>query len=65
MLCAKEIKSLTEAGTALGFKGDELWEFVNRPRPTERLRIQKEKENNVQIERENKERVRETEGKRD
>jgi len=34
-------------------------------RPTERLRIQKEKEKNVQIERENKERVRETEGKRD
>ena len=28
MLCAKEIKGLCEAGSALGYKDDELWEFV-------------------------------------
>ena len=50
MLCAKEIKGLCEAGSALGYKDDELREFVK----PERLRLEKEKQ--IQFEKEEKER---------
>jgi len=40
MLCAKEIKGLCEARSALDYKDDELREFVK----IERLRLEKEKQ---------------------
>jgi len=52
-MSAKEIKALIEVGTALGYSGDELKQFIT----DERMRLDKEKER----ERAEKERERELE----
>jgi len=55
MLSAKDIKGLTESGTALGLKDKELRDYIKN----EKLRLEKQKQE--QIEREEKDNEREME----